>query len=465
MAKTSVHIRPANLGKGGGGSNSEGHMFREKWYLEAVEKYPDAAGHFELIEGAETNGYWKNKNYPGGALALLERDKREAAAHAKNGKAPSMKERTRINPKNGREYTVAGWSPIREAVVVVKPDTRMKDLQGLANWFYSKGIVLIAAAIHRDEGHTDLETGEVKINHHAHLLLDYMDHKTGKTVKLSDLDMKQLQTEAAKSLGMERGESKEKTSRRGLAADEYRAKAKADELARLEAENEQRAAQLDADAAALLEQQQNMNQEIDRLNQIIIERRADAQEASNQLDKMKRKKGQIEAEIADLSAKRASLWERVHGKAYAEERAKNEGLRAELEKAQDTAQKWEAQTKKNAEFIHKHYKAPASALEAKEMLCRQCREAGLRVELWSAPDDPHEPIIVSADNLDRYWVYLNRDRAVFQFCQYGKDWTNEGWYKSPQEAKAAYQQKKAAQQPRQAQQHTQEQKKKGGLKI
>ena len=247
MAKTSIHIRPANLGKGGGGSNSEGHMFREKWYLDAVEKYPDAAGHFELIEGAETNGYWKNKNYPGGALALLERDKREAAAHAKNGKAPSMKERTRINPKNGREYTVAGWSPIREAVVVVKPDTRMKDLQGLANWFHSKGIEVIAAAIHRDEGHTDLETGEVKINYHAHLLLDYMDHKTGKTVKLSDLDMKQMQTEAAKSLGMERGESKEKTSRRGLAANEYRAKAKADELAQLEAKAQ--AARLDADQA------------------------------------------------------------------------------------------------------------------------------------------------------------------------------------------------------------------------
>lgn len=316
MAKTSVHIRPANLGKGGGGSNSEGHMFREKWYLDAVEKYPDAAGHFELIEGAETNGYWKNKNYPGGALALLERDKREAAAHAKNGKAPSMKERTRINPKNGREYTVAGWSPIREAVVVVKPDTRMKDLQGLANWFHAKGIGLVAAAIHRDEGHTDLETGEVKINYHAHLLLDYMDHKTGKTVKLSDLDMKQMQTEAAKSLGMERGEANEKTSRRGLAADEYRAKAKADELARLEAKAQ--AARLDA------EQAQQEAADLRRQAVAGLGAKAAALLGAGDLAKARKRAEEAEAKAKEAEARAARL-EKAYNTAQRELReAKNE---------------------------------------------------------------------------------------------------------------------------------------------
>ena len=248
MAKTSIHIRPSNLGKGGAGStNAEGHAYRESWYLAAIAQHPEAAGHFELIGGAETNSYWKSKNYPGGAVALLERDKREAAAHSKSGKAPSMKERTRTDPKTGRTYTVAGWSPIREAVVVCKEETTVFDFLPVFQFFRRYGIEPIGLAIHRDEGHTDPTTGEVQINYHAHILLDYMDHATGKTVKLPDAAMSEMQDVCAQALGMERGESKEKTSRRHLDANAYRAQAQAAELARLQAESE--AARLEAERA------------------------------------------------------------------------------------------------------------------------------------------------------------------------------------------------------------------------
>lgn len=378
MAKTSIHIRPANLGKGGGGSNSEGHMFREKWYLEAVEKYPDAAGHFELIEGAEANGYWKNKNYLGGALALLERDKREAASHSKSGKAPSMKERTRTNPKTGRTYTVAGWSPIREAVVVVKPETRMKDLQGLADWFHSKGIVVIAAAIHRDEGHTDLETGEVKINYHAHLLLDYMDHKTGKTVKLSDLDMQQMQTEAAKSLGMERGESKEKTSRRGLAADEYRAKAKADELARLEAKV--KAARLDA------EQAQQEAADLRRQAVAGLGAKAAALFGAGDLAKSRKRAEEAEAEAkeakerATYAEKRAAQAGREARQAIAaKEAAEKRAADAEAKATQARKEGREKGITEAASVLH-----PADAREMLERMRKNGHDVPLR--LWTQYD-------------------------------------------------------------------------------
>lgn len=251
MAKTSIHIRPANLGKGGAGStNAEGHAYRESWYLAAIAKHPEAAGHFELIERdpEHRNAVRINfKRYPGGLSELLERDKREAAAHSKSGKAPSMKERTRTNPKTGRTYTVAGWSPIREAVVVCKEETTLDDFGPVFQFFRRYGIEPIGIAIHRDEGHTDPTTGEVRINYHAHILLDYMNHETGKTVKLPDAAMSEMQDVCAQGLGMERGESKEKTSRRHLDANAYRAQAQAAELARLQAESE--AARLEAERA------------------------------------------------------------------------------------------------------------------------------------------------------------------------------------------------------------------------
>lgn len=245
MAKTSIHIRPANLGKGGAGStNAEGHAYRESWYLAAIAKHPEAAGHFELIERdpEHRNAVRINfKRYPGGLSELLERDKREAAAHSKTGKAPTMKERTRTNPKTGRTYTVAGWSPIREAVVVCKEETTLDDFGPVFGFFRRYGIEPIGIAIHRDEGHTDQTTGEVRINYHAHILLDYMDHATGKTVKLPDAAMKEMQDVCAEALSMERGESKEKTSRRHLDANAYRAQAQAAELARLRAEADEAA--------------------------------------------------------------------------------------------------------------------------------------------------------------------------------------------------------------------------------
>ena len=49
------------------------------------------------------------------------------------------------------------------------------------------------------------------MNLHGHLVVDCIDHQTGRTVKLDDHDMKEFQTVLAESLGMERGISKEVT--------------------------------------------------------------------------------------------------------------------------------------------------------------------------------------------------------------------------------------------------------------
>lgn len=105
----------------------------------------------------------------------------------------------------GKSYE---WS----AVVNLKEDSTMQDLESLASYFQENyGFQCYQIAIHRDEGHID-ENGKLKINHHAHLEFVMLDKDTGKTCfKMRDFTikkMRELQTEVAEILGMERGVDK-----------------------------------------------------------------------------------------------------------------------------------------------------------------------------------------------------------------------------------------------------------------
>lgn len=100
------------------------------------------------------------------------------------------------------------WS----AVVNLKEDSTMQDLESLASYFQEKyGFQCYQIAIHRDEGHID-EKGVLKINHHAHLEFIMLDKDTGKTCfKMRDFtkkEMRAIQTKVADILGMERGVDK-----------------------------------------------------------------------------------------------------------------------------------------------------------------------------------------------------------------------------------------------------------------
>ncbi|GMB92706.1 hypothetical protein NHP200010_04170 [Helicobacter bizzozeronii] len=98
------------------------------------------------------------------------------------------------------------WS----AVVNLKETSTMQDLEQLAKHFKDKyGFQCYQIAIHRDEGHID-ENDEVKINHHAHLEFVTLDENTGKSLfrKTTPLILKQMQTDTAQILGMQRGEYK-----------------------------------------------------------------------------------------------------------------------------------------------------------------------------------------------------------------------------------------------------------------
>ncbi len=97
------------------------------------------------------------------------------------------------------------WS----AVCNIKPDTTMDDLKRIAQHFNDKyGFQCYQIAIHRDEGHID-EDGKEQINHHAHLELITLDKNTGvNCFKMRDFPkskMREIQSEVAEILGMQRG--------------------------------------------------------------------------------------------------------------------------------------------------------------------------------------------------------------------------------------------------------------------
>lgn len=80
------------------------------------------------------------------------------------------------------------------------------------------GITPLQVFIHRDEGHysnpQDLATW--KPNLHAHIVWDWMNHETGKSCKLDEKAISEMQTLLAECLEMERGISKELTGKKHL---------------------------------------------------------------------------------------------------------------------------------------------------------------------------------------------------------------------------------------------------------
>lgn len=187
MAQTSIHFQAV---KGG----SEEHNKRTK-KLDYV--------HHEL---SSQNDYW-------------ESDTQEArlAFVTANAKA-----------KTGRKMQ-AKATPIREAVVVISQETTMDNLKKLAKRFNDRfGIDVFQIAIHKDEGYRKGKDG-LKLNIHAHLVADWTDHQSGKSLKLNRNDMSEMQTICAEVLGMERGKSSEKQHLSAIqykiAAEEQRAEA------------------------------------------------------------------------------------------------------------------------------------------------------------------------------------------------------------------------------------------------
>ncbi len=133
--------------------------------------------------------------------------------------------------KSGRKLQKNAM-PVREAVVVIKENTTMLELQYLAKRLEEElDIRIFQIAIHKDEGHTDKDTKEWKPNYHAHLVADWQDLKTGKTLKHQSFHYSKMQDLTAECLNMERGIS---GSRGRLEAIEFKIQQKEEDLKVLE---------------------------------------------------------------------------------------------------------------------------------------------------------------------------------------------------------------------------------------
>lgn len=130
-------------------------------------------------------------------------------------------------------------TPIREAVVVIKSETTMDDLKKLSDAYRQRfGIDTFQIAIHKDEGYPK---GEWKPNLHAHLVFDWTNQETGKSLKLNRQDMVEMQTITAEVLQMDRGVSSDKQH---LTAQQYKSFAEEAKLKQLEEEKARKEKQM-----------------------------------------------------------------------------------------------------------------------------------------------------------------------------------------------------------------------------
>ena len=211
--KASIHIKPCNIG------SSEAHNRRTPEYLANIgkEKFYIRT---ELMEENET---WVAPDFDG--TSLTDRYNQIAAmVKEKTGRAMQTKDRERINKKMGKVTIVRGSTPLKEGVVVIKDDTTMEQLQDFCKVCNKRwGITALQVFIHRDEGHygTPGDNATWKPNLHAHIVWDWMNHETGKSCKLDEKAMSEMQTLLAECLDMERGTSKEVTGKEHLERNDF----------------------------------------------------------------------------------------------------------------------------------------------------------------------------------------------------------------------------------------------------
>ena len=235
--KSSIHIKPCNI------ASSEAHNRRTAEYMRNIEE----SRIYVVSELSTDNEQWINPDF-GSPDLRTHYDNIRQMVKEKTGRAMQEKERERKG-KNGKIIKVAGCSPIREGVLLVRSDTTLADVQKFGEECQRRwGITPLQIFLHKDEGHwlngqpeaEDRESFQVgnrwfKPNYHAHIVFDWMNHETGKSRKLNDEDMTEMQSMASDILLMERGRSKAVTGREHLERNDFIIEKQKAELQRIDA--------------------------------------------------------------------------------------------------------------------------------------------------------------------------------------------------------------------------------------
>ena len=228
--KTSINIKPCNIG------SSEPHNRRTAEYLARINKEK----FYIRTDLMPQNEAWVAPDF--GNTSLTERYNQIAAmVKEKTGRAMQTKDRERVNKKTGKVTIVRGSTPLKEGVVVIKEDTTMEQLKHFCEVCKERwGITPLQVFIHRDEGHysnpEDIATW--KPNLHAHIVWDWMNHETGKSCKLDEKAMCEMQTVLAECLEMQRGISKKLTGKEHLERNDFIIAKQKQEAEQVKAEKE-----------------------------------------------------------------------------------------------------------------------------------------------------------------------------------------------------------------------------------
>ena len=191
--KTCIHFNPVKPG-------CEIH----NWRLKELD--------YVIKDLTPNNEHWVDPRYEGKSLADIRKEIAE-----------------RYQAHVGQKMQ-AKAAPIREAAVVIKPDTTMADLQLLAKQLEKEfGIKCIQIHIHRDEGFNKTNPDPSNLNLHAHFVADWT-HDNGTSLRLGRQDTTRMQTVGAECLKMERGSS---SNVKHLNASQYKEKKALENIASL----------------------------------------------------------------------------------------------------------------------------------------------------------------------------------------------------------------------------------------
>ncbi|MEO3365427.1 mobilization protein [Phocaeicola vulgatus] len=320
--KTSINIKPCNIG------SSETHNRRTAEYLAHIgkEKF------YVRTDLMAANEAWVAPDF--GGTSLSERYNQIAAmVKEKTGRAMQTKDRERVNKKTGKVTVVRGSTPLKEGVVVIKDDTTLEQLRRFCEVCKERwGITALQIFIHRDEGHygTPGDTATWKPNLHAHIVWDWMNHDTGKSCKLDEKAMSDMQTLLAECLDMERGSSKEQTGKEHLERADFIIAKQKQEAEQVKAEKE--AAEADRDAA--LRETDNAKSEHEKLQIGNEEKRRRSVELDSEIAEKEERAREVDRENTDsIKSGIANLFGK--GK-YAAIEQENERLKAENERIRKT---------------------------------------------------------------------------------------------------------------------------------
>lgn len=161
---------------------------------------------------------------------LLDEDKRQRNEFVKLADAQTLHEKQieyrRLTHARGRAPTLTDsyW----EAVVNLNSEHTIDDVRRVAEHIRQKyKFTPTSIAIHRDEGYVDKVTGETKYNYHAHLTFYTIAQGRSQMRLMTRAKLRDLQTEVANLLGMQRGQEHSKAKR--LDHQQYREVKRAEE--------------------------------------------------------------------------------------------------------------------------------------------------------------------------------------------------------------------------------------------